>query len=106
MAEFVDVEWFGRSDKIGIVLTYDEHDGFKVRMAPLPRMFDNQNRNEEADITWLMENAAKVPFEWAWGFFKERMIGEQTRRQLPNVDATKIRYDHRDYDVATLQEVK
>ena len=106
MSDFVEVEWFGREDKIGIVLTYDQHDGFKARMAPLESNKLSSLGDEEADIKYLMREAAKIPFEWAWGIFKERMLAEWVSRHLPNIDATKIRYDSRDYSVATLQEVK
>lgn len=100
MTEFVEVEWFGRLRKIGIVLTYDGHDGFKARMAPL--IYGN---TEEEDVKYLMENAAKIPFDWAWGIFGKRMLVEWHNRHGGRNVKT-VRYDHRDYDVETLEEVK
>jgi hypothetical protein len=105
MAEFVEVEWFGREDKIGIVLTYDEFDGFKARMSPLPK-FPYQEPSEEMDIQYLMREAAKIPFEWAWGIFGGRMKSEWIRRHLADKNYSIIRYDHRDYDAKTLKEVR
>lgn len=102
MSKFVDVEWFGRDHKIGIVLTYDEHDGFKVRMAPV---FHRDN-DEESDIKYLLENAAKVPFEWAWGIWGSRMKAEWMNEHLSDGDFSIIRYDSRKYNVKTLEEVK
>ncbi|MCA9324422.1 hypothetical protein KC992_04975 [Candidatus Saccharibacteria bacterium] len=100
MSEFVEVEWFGRDHKIGIVLTYDEHDGFKVRMAPIEAGV--QLKSEQADIDWLMKNAAKVPFEWAKGFFGPRMKTEWMRRHLADEEWLTVRYDGKDYDTTTL----
>lgn len=101
MSEFVEVEWFGRDHKIGIVLTYDEHDGFKARMSPVPI---GKLLSESSNIKWLMENAAKIPFEWAWGIFGNRMKGEWLRRGYR--PAGQVRYDGRRYDVKTLKEVR
>lgn len=114
MSDFVDVEWFGREQKIGIVLTYDMHDGFKCRMAPLPfgpleQGIDGPvlvDRSEEADVKWLMANAAKIPFEWAWGIWGKRMKTEWMKRHLANKSWPTVRYDARNYDVKTLEEVK
>lgn len=106
MSRFVDVEWFGRDHKIGIVLTYDEHDGFKVRMAPLPSLDFGEEPNEEKDVAWLMENAAKVPFEWAWGIWGSRMKAEWMNEHLADDDFSTIRYDSKEYSVHTLEEVK
>jgi hypothetical protein len=106
MSEFVSVEWFGRDSKIGIVLTYDQFDGFKARMAPLPKAYPADNyRNEEQDIKWLVENAAKIPFEWAWGIFNVWMSILWANRQLPS---THIRYDGVNYtvNVYTIKEVE
>lgn len=100
MSRFVDVEWFGRDHKIGIVLTYDEHDGFKVRMAPV------SGESEEADTQFLMREAAKVPFEWAWGIWGSRMKAEWMNEHLSDSDYSVIRYDSRNYNVNTLEEVK
>lgn len=105
MSRFVDVEWFGREDKIGIVLTYDEHDGFKVRMAPVPK-FVHQEPSEEMDIKYLMDNAAKIPFEWAWGIWGSRMKAEWMNEHLSDSDYSVVRYDGRNYNVKTLEEVK
>ncbi|HVA10615.1 MAG TPA: hypothetical protein VNG32_00415 [Candidatus Dormibacteraeota bacterium] len=111
MSKFVDVEWFGREDKIGIVLTYDEFDGFKARMAPSPK-FPYQDLNEAQDINYLMSYAAKIPFEWAWGIFGKRMVAEwddqhpYTSTSVTEPIMETVRYDHRDYDINTLQEVK
>lgn len=102
MSRFVDVEWFGRDQKIGIVLTYDEHDGFKVRMAPVP----SGSESEDADVKWLLANAAKIPFEWAWGIWGSRMKAEWMNEHLSDSDYTVIRYDSRNYNVNTLEEVK
>lgn len=104
MSEFVEVEWFGREDTIGIVLTYDEFDGFNARMAPVRKgyymvdlLIDGTAIYEEErqDVDWLMSHAAKIPFEWAWGIFRHRMETGPI-----------VRYDHRDYDIKTLVEVK
>lgn len=105
MSKFVEIEWFGRDHKIGIVLTYDEHDGFKCRMAPLP-FFTSDERSEADDIEWLMREAAKVPFEWAWGIFGPRMCTEWVHRNLTAEDYSTIRYDGRMYNVETLEEVR
>lgn len=114
MSEFIEVEWFGRASKIGIVLTYDEHDGFKARMAPLPFKatlhgtteggLEIIERSEDDDIKWLMENAAKVPFDWAWGIFGPRMRSEWGIRHMVEKPEV-IRYHRRDYDIKTLQDV-
>lgn len=104
MSRFIDVEWFGRDQKIGIVLTYDEHDGFKVRMAPLPVFLSDED--EDAGVKWLMENAAKVPFEWAFGIWGSRMKTEWLHEHLSDSDYSVIRYDSRNYNVKTLEEVK
>ena len=108
MSRFVEVEWFGRSAKIGIVLTYDEHDGFKSRMAPLPYVNElGQNLNsEQGDIDWLMANAAKIPFEWAWGIFGERMKAEWMFEHMADSDYSVVRYDGQNYNVNTLERVK
>lgn len=115
MSEFVDVEWFGREQKIGIVLTYDQHDGFKCRMAPLRETMitvagitlpNGHRSTEEQDIEWLMKNAAKIPFEWAWGIWGRRMVATWENRHLADGTAKVIRYDGRNYDVKTLEEVK
>lgn len=103
MSKFVDVEWFGRDQKIGIVLTYDEHDGFKVRMAPLP---PGAETDETYSIQWLLDNAAKVPFDWAWGIWGSRMKAEWMNEHLADSDYSVIRYDSRNYNVNTLEEVK
>ena len=104
MSKFVDVEWFGREDEIGIVLTYDEFDGFKARMAPLPKAArfipDPEDslfwlRDEELDIKWLMENAAKIPFEWAWGIFHH-----QIGRYMDEHNVKVLRYDRQVYQVS------
>jgi hypothetical protein len=51
MSEFIEVEWFGREHTIGIVLTYDEHDGFKARMAPVEIMgFDMEGAAGKAIV--------------------------------------------------------
>ncbi len=103
MSEFVEVEWFGREQKIGIVLTYDEHDGFKARMSPLPSaLVDGKyltiSRTEEEDIQYLMREAAKIPFEWAWGIFGKRMKVEWMHRHLADEPSNLIRYDGVNYD--------
>lgn len=105
MTEFVDVEWFGRDTKVGIVLTHDEFDGFKARMAPLP--FEYVYASERAGVDWMMQNAAKIPFEWAWGIFKEQMLIDWRIRN-PGVDVTQavIRYDHHTYKASTGELVK
>lgn len=105
MSQFVDVEWFGRDHKIGIALTYDKYDGFKVRMAPIPQ-FAYQEPDEEQDIRYLMDYAAKIPFEWAWGIFGERMKATWQDKHLPDYSCPTIQYDNRYYDVGTLKEVK
>ena len=96
MSEFVEVEWFGRGHKIGIVLTYDEHDGFKARMSPVEAGV--QLKSESSDIKWIMENAAKIPFEWAWGIFGSRMKTEWMHRHLADEPSSLIRYDSVNYD--------
>lgn len=117
MSEFVAVEWFGREDKIGIVLTYDEFDGFKCRMAPIPYNpdvnipvgVDNGGSlvfPEDIDIRYLMENAAKVPFEWACGFFKETMMQKWLEVHLEVVPEPPLRYDSINYDLYTLEKMK
>lgn len=105
MSEFVEVEWFGREDKIGIVLTYSEFDGFKARMGPVSWTHPWDDKDyEQQDIDFLMKNAAKIPFEWAWGIFGKRMVSEwHNRHGGQNVKT--VRYDHRDYDIKTLEEV-
>lgn len=103
-SRFVDVEWFGRDQKIGIVLTYSEHDGFKVRMAPLPEFLTNAG--EMLGVQWLMDNAAKVPFEWAFGIWGSRMKAEWMNEHLSDSDYSVIRYDSRNYNVNTLEEVR
>lgn len=100
MSEFIDVEWFGREQSIGIVLTYDQFDGFKCRMAPV------SGENEKTDAHFVMSQGAKIPFAWAWGIWGKRMIGEWENRHLDDGSATTVRYDHRDYDIKTLQEIK
>ncbi len=105
MSEFIKVEWFGRDNqKVGIVLTYDQHDGFKARMAALPQAYPSNayRATEEQDIKWLMKNAAKIPFEWAWGIFGDTMYRFWLERR-PGIEHI-IRYDHRDYDIETLKE--
>ena len=97
MSEFIEVEWFGREEKIGIVLTYDEHDGFKARMAPIPK-FPYQEPSEEEDIKYLMREAAKIPFEWAMGIFGSRMKTEWLHRHLKDKSSSLIRYDGVNYD--------
>lgn len=104
MSEFVEAEWFGREDKIGIILTYDEYDGFKCRMASLPVFLTNAG--EMLGVQWIMDNAAKIPFEWAWGIFGPRMKTEWMHRHLADKVWPTVRYDRRDYDVSTLREVK
>lgn len=104
MSKFIDVEWFGRGHKIGIVLTYDEHDGFKVRMSPVQAGV--QLQSEENNIKWIMENAAKIPFEWAWAIWGSRMKTEWIHEHLADGDYSIVRYDSRNYDVKTLQEVE
>lgn len=94
MSEFVEVEWFGREQKIGVVLTYDQHDGFKARMAPLPGPHDG---GETQDIEYLMREAAKIPAEWAYGIFGKRMISEYMRRNLWDKSRCSFRYDRVNY---------
>lgn len=114
MSEFVDVTWFGREHTIGIVLTYDEFDGFKARMAPVPLIEYHSglgvniplNTNVEGDVKWLMANAAKIPFEWAWGIFGRRMVAYWQDKHLDLDSWPTVRYDHYDYDVKTLEEVQ
>lgn len=103
MSEFVEVEWFGRAQKVGIVLTYDKFDGFKGRMAPLPTFLENAG--EMLGTQWVMDNAAKIPFEWAWGIFGQRMVTEWQHRHSGEI-CYRVRYDHRDYDVETLKETE
>lgn len=98
--DFIDVEWFGRTEKIGIVLTYNEYDGFKCRMKPVSGV------SEKIDIKDLMDNAAKIPFRWAWGVWGSRMKAEWMNRHLSDNDFSVLRYDGRDYDKKTLEEVK
>lgn len=100
MSEFVEVEWFGRDHKIGIVLTYDEHDGFKARMAPivLQDWESDLPQTEESDIKYLVDNAAKIPFEWAMGIFGSRMKTEWMHRHLADAPTSLIRYDGVNYD--------
>jgi hypothetical protein len=107
MSKFVEVEWFGRDHTIGIVLTYDEFDGFKCRMAPIPKAFPaDNNRNEEQDVKWIMQRGAKIPFEWAWGLFGPRMKTEWTQRHLADKKWDTLRYDRHDYPVKPFDQGK
>jgi hypothetical protein len=60
-------------------------------------LFDD-GQLEQYDIKWLMENAAKIPFEWAWGIFGRRMKSEWMRRHLKDAPGSLVRYDGVNYD--------
>lgn len=98
MSKFVEVEWLSAMNTVGYVLTYDEHDGFKVRSDWAG--IGTGHFDESEDIRSIMEMGAKVPFDWAWAIFGARMIAhmEGLLGDRPAV----IQYDRIKYDLRKL----
>lgn len=101
MSKFVEVEWLSAMNTVGYVLTYDEHDGFKVRSDWAG--IDTGHFDESEDIRAIMEMGAKVPFEWAWAIFGARMIAyvEDLVGDTPGA----IRYDRQVYNLSKLPKL-
>lgn len=93
MTTVIETEWLSSIETVGFVLTYDDHDGFKVRCGVAK--FDD----ETLDQNYILGHGAKIPFDWAWGIFGQRMVVEAEIRNPALNEVKSIRYDGSDREV-------
>jgi len=97
MSEFIDVEWYdaGTSglpgQNIGIVLVYNEHQGFKCYMGI------GNGVSESDDMENIHKLGTKIDHKLASTVWGSRMAAEWITRHLADLDNSKYLYDGKQY---------
>lgn len=84
MSEIIDVEWFDKgatglpNQTIGVVLIYNEHDGFKCYIGI------GNGASITDDTKFIYEHGTKLGHAAAKGIWGSRMRGEWISRNLAN----------------------
>ena len=98
MSEIIDTEWFDTGltgfsgQNIGVVLTYNEHDGFKCWIGV------GAGVSQDSDSLLIYERGTKLSHDVAKGIWGKRMRAEWIRRNLSSKrPLDKYLYDGQEY---------
>lgn len=106
MSEFIDVEWFDagtsgiRGQTVGIVLVYDENDGFKCYMG----IGNGVSAND--DMENIHKLGVKIDYAHAKAVWGNRMRAEWISRNLSNDDLSWYMYDRKKYPMNQIREAQ
>lgn len=104
-SEIIEAEyWSGGTGTVGACLTWNENDGFKVRIGNVPRPLTLTPEDLDDPVIpeeQLRDWGAKVTVEHAIGIFGRRIWSENIRRHLHETRTT-FMYDGKDYPIERL----